>query len=150
MKMNMHVFVFSILNICDDKKAKWKSKSFPKRQYSTNLFSKRSEGKGDTLRFRKENCFSTLQKLLIQIIYNSNCIINDQEQWYCLLWMVLPSRRSHFVKLCLTTQIQPFDRRIGLGAWPWLTLRLAAETPKADYSYSNLYIAYVRPSSTKD
>jgi len=53
----MHVLSFSFLSVCDDKKAKCKYELFPKRQYSTNFFSKWSESKRDTLRFRNENLF---------------------------------------------------------------------------------------------
>ena len=63
-----------------------KSELFSKRQLLTSFFSKsKNEDNENTLRFGNENFLSTLEKLQIQIKYNSNRVINYQEQSDSLL-----------------------------------------------------------------
>lgn len=93
MQMHMHVFVFHFLNV-------WMTK----RTLSTNLnylfkatvLTNFSSKQNDTLRFWIENLFSTLEKLLIQIKYKSNSIIDHQKQYGSLLWlkMTLPNQET--------------------------------------------------------
>ena len=67
-----------------------------KRKLSTNLnyfkvtlltsfFSRQNEDNDDTLRFGIENLLSTLEKLVIQIKYKSNSVINYKKQSDSLL-----------------------------------------------------------------
>ena len=53
----------------------------------TNFFSRQNEDNEDTLWFGMENLLSTLEKLLIQIKYKSNNVIDYQEQSDSLLWL---------------------------------------------------------------
>ena len=69
----------------DKKKAKRKSKLFFKVTLLTSFFSTQYDGNDDTLRFGIENLLSTLEKLLIQIKYKSNYVIDYQEQSDSLL-----------------------------------------------------------------
>ena len=69
----------------DKKKAKRKSKLFLKATLLTSFFSRQNEDNDDTLRFGIENLLSTLEKLLIQIKYKSNSVIDYQEQSDSLL-----------------------------------------------------------------
>ena len=69
----------------DKKKAKRKSELFFKETLLTSFFSRQNEDNGDTLRFGIENLLLTLEKLLIQIKYKSNSVIDYQEQSDSLL-----------------------------------------------------------------
>ena len=69
----------------DKKKAKRKSELFFKVTLLTRFFSRQNEDNDDTLRFGIENLLSTLEKLLIQIEYKSNSVIDYQEQSDSLL-----------------------------------------------------------------
>ena len=69
----------------DKKKAKRKSELFFKETLLTSFFSRQNEDNDDTLRFGIENLLSTLEKLLIQIKYKSNSVIDYQEQSDSLL-----------------------------------------------------------------
>ena len=71
----------------DKKKAKRKSELFFKATLLTSFFSRQNEDNDDTLLFWIENLLSTLEKLLIQIEYKSNSVIDYQEQSYSLLWL---------------------------------------------------------------
>ena len=62
-----------------------KSELFSKRQLLTSFFSRQNEDNNNTLRFGIENLLSTLEKLLIQIKYKSNSVIDYQEQLDSLL-----------------------------------------------------------------
>ena len=88
MQMHMHVFVFSVLNMWMIKrKLMHKSELLFKRQLLTSFFSRQNEDNDDTLRFGIEKLLSTLKKLLIQIKYKSNSVINYPEQSNSLLWL---------------------------------------------------------------
>ena len=63
----------------DKKKAKRKSELFFKVTLLASFFSRQNEDNEDTLRFGIENLLSTLEKLLIQIKYKSNSVIDHQE-----------------------------------------------------------------------
>jgi len=69
----------------DKKKAKHKSELFFKATLLTSFFSRQNEDNDDTLQFRIENLLSTFEKLLIQIKYESNNVINYQEHSDSLL-----------------------------------------------------------------
>jgi len=69
----------------DKKKAKCKSELFFKATLLASFFSRQNEDNDDTLRFGIENLLSTLEKLLIQIKYKSNSVIDYQEQSNSLL-----------------------------------------------------------------
>ena len=69
----------------DKNKAKHKSELFFKATSLTSFFSRQNEDNDDTLRFGIENLLSTLEKLLIQIKYKSNSVIDYQEQSDSLL-----------------------------------------------------------------
>ena len=69
----------------DKNKAKRKSELFFKATLLTSFFSRQNEDNDDTLRFGIENLLSTLEKLLIQIKYKSNSVIDYQEQSDSLL-----------------------------------------------------------------
>ena len=69
----------------DKKKAKRKSELFFKATLLTSFFSRQNEDNDDTLLFGIENLLSTLEKLLTQIKYESNKVIDYQEQSNSLL-----------------------------------------------------------------
>ena len=88
----------------DKTKAKRKSKLFFKATLLTCFFSRQNEDNDETLRFGIENLLSTLEKLLIQIKYKSNSVIDYQEQSDSLLWLkttlaTLPNQETT-VQLC--------------------------------------------------
>ena len=64
----------------DKKKAKHKSELFFKVTLLTSFFSRQNEDNDETLRFGIENLLSILEKLLIQIKYKSNSVINHQKE----------------------------------------------------------------------
>ena len=69
----------------DKKKAKHKSELFFKATLLASFFSRQNEDNDDTLRFGIENLLSMLEKLLIQIKYKINSVIDYQEQSDSLL-----------------------------------------------------------------
>ena len=90
---------------------------FSKRQLLTRFFSKKNEDNDDTLRFRIESLLSTLEKLLIQIKYKSNSVIDYQEQSDSLLWLkttlaTVPNQETT-VQLCFLFVKEN---------WKWLTI----------------------------
>ena len=99
------------------KKAKHKSELFFKATLLTSFFSRQNEENDDTLRFGIENLLLTLEKLLIQIKYKSNSVIDYQEQSDSLLWLkttlaTLPNQET-------TVQLRYFFVKEN---WKWLTI----------------------------
>ena len=114
----MHVFVFSLLNVWMIKrKLSANLNYFFKATLLTSFFSRQNEDNDDTLRFGIENLLSTLEKLLIQIKYKSNSVIDYQEQSNSLLWLkttlvTLPNQET-------TVQLRYFFVKEN---WKWLTI----------------------------
>ena len=101
----------------DKKKAKRKSELFFKATLLTSFFWRQNEDNDDTLLFGIENLLSTLEKLLIQIKYKSNSVIDYQEQPDSLLWLkttlaTLPNQET-------TVQLRYFFVKEN---WKWLTI----------------------------
>ena len=101
----------------DKKKAKRKSELFFKATLLTSFFSRQNEHNDNTLLFGIENLLSTLDKLLIQIKYKSNSVIDYQEQSDSLLWLkttlaTLPNQE-------MTVQLRYFFVKEN---WKWLTI----------------------------
>ena len=117
MQMHMHVFVFSLLNVWMIKRKLSAIWIIFKVTLLTSFFSRQNEDNDDTFRFGIENLLSTLEKLLIQIKYKSNSVIDYQEQSDSLLW--LKTTLATLSNQETTVQLRYFFVKEN---WKWLTI----------------------------